>query len=129
MDRAHDPDIWSARVNNNLRIIFHKKRAVILLLYAGYHEDAYEWARRRRVETNATTGVIQLVTVREAVEDIAPRQNEEKWKRQQTLFEGLSRQDLLSAAGLSQMSQSVEKVVIIPSSSLTFNCNGSFGRN
>ncbi len=97
VDRAHDPDIWSARVNSDLRIIFHKKSAVILLLYAGHHEDAYGWARRRRVETNATTGAVQLVTVREAVVDIAPRQNEAEWKRRQSLFEGLSRQDLLSA--------------------------------
>src|SRR6202158_5479438 len=69
IDRSKDPNFWSIRVNLDLRIIVHKTASSILLAYVGHHDDAYAWAERRRIEAHPTTGAIQIVEVRERVED------------------------------------------------------------
>ena len=95
--RPRDPNFWSVRVNDDLRIIVHKTSA-ILLVYVGHHEVAYTWAERRRINRNSYTGSIQIEETRESVEDIALRQPENHGKsEQQTLFRDLSRHDFLSA--------------------------------
>ena len=95
--RPRDPDFWSVRVNDDLRIIVHKTSA-ILLVYVGHHEDAYTWTERRRINRNSYTGSIQIEETRESVEDIALRQPKNHGKiEQQTLFRDLSRHDFLSA--------------------------------
>jgi hypothetical protein len=72
IDRSKDPNFWSLRVNLDLRIIVHKTASSILLAYVGHHDDAYTWAERRRIEAHPKTGVIQIVEVRERVEEVAP---------------------------------------------------------
>jgi hypothetical protein len=47
--------------------------ASTLLAYVDHHGKAYAWAERRRVEAHPKTGAIQIVGVRERVEEIAPR--------------------------------------------------------
>ena len=71
IDRSHDPNFWSARVNRDLRLILHKTGASTLIAYVGHHDDAYAWAERRRIEEHPTTRAIQVVEVRERVEEIA----------------------------------------------------------
>jgi len=71
IDRSRDPHFWSIRVSGDLRIIVHKTEANFLLAYVGHHDDAYGWAERRRIEAHPRTGAIQIVEVRERVEDIA----------------------------------------------------------
>ncbi len=95
--RPRDPNFWSVRVNDDLRIIVHKTSAP-LLAYVDHHEDAYKWAARRRIGQNSYTGTIQIVEVRELVEDITLlEQNIHTKIEQQTLFRNLSRHDFLSA--------------------------------
>jgi hypothetical protein len=72
IDKSKDPNFWSIRVNLDLRIIVHKTPSSILLAYVGHHDDAYTWAVRRRIEVHPKTGVLQIVEVRELVEEIAP---------------------------------------------------------
>ena len=72
IDRSKDPDFWSVRVSRDIRIIVHKKGDSLLLAYVDHHDDAYAWAERRRIEAHPRTGAIQIVEVRERVEDIAP---------------------------------------------------------
>jgi mRNA-degrading endonuclease RelE of RelBE toxin-antitoxin system len=72
IDKSKDPNFWSIRVNLDLRIIVHKTASSILLAYVGHHDRAYDWAERRRIEAHPKTGVIQIVEVRERVEEIAP---------------------------------------------------------
>ena len=36
-----------------------------MLCYVGRHDDAYQWAERRRLETHPTTGAAQLVELQE----------------------------------------------------------------
>ena len=71
MTGAKEPGFWSARVNLDLRIILHRASENVVLCYVGRHDDAYQWAERRRLETHPTTGAAQLVELREVVQEIA----------------------------------------------------------
>jgi hypothetical protein len=71
IDKSKDPNFWSVRVSRDIRIIVHKTGASLMLAYVDHHDDAYKWAERRRIETHPATGAIQIVEVRERVEEIA----------------------------------------------------------
>jgi hypothetical protein len=111
IDKSKDPNFWSVRVSGGLRIIVHKTGDSVLLAYVGHHNDAYSWAERRRIETHPKTGAVQIVEVRERVEEIdaAPRQGAfhlgvpihgsvaaAAARLPALLFDRLSRDDLLS---------------------------------
>ncbi len=70
IERSRDANFWSMRVSGNLRIIVHKTEKSFLLAYVGHHDDAYGWAERRRIEVHPRTGAVQIVEVRERVEDL-----------------------------------------------------------
>ncbi len=72
IDRSKDPHFWSVRVSQDIRIVIHKTGADLLLAYVGHHDDAYAWAERRRIEAHPRTGAIQIVEMRELVEDVSP---------------------------------------------------------
>lgn len=72
IDRSKDPNLWSARVNRDVRLIVHKTGDSLLVAYVGHHDDAYAWAERRRIEAHPRTGAVQIVEVRERVEEMAP---------------------------------------------------------
>lgn len=71
IDKSKDPNFWSVRASRDIRIIVHKAGGSLMLAYVGHHDDAYSWAERRRIETHPTTGAVQIVEVRELVEEIA----------------------------------------------------------
>lgn len=71
IDKSKDANFWSARVNRDIRLIIHKTGDSLLVAYVGHHDDAYAWAERRRIEAHPRTGAIQIVEVRERVEDVA----------------------------------------------------------
>lgn len=71
IDKSKDPNFWSVRVNRDLRIIIHKTGGSVMLAYVDHHDNAYKWAERRRIETHPATGAIQIVEVRERVEEVA----------------------------------------------------------
>jgi mRNA-degrading endonuclease RelE of RelBE toxin-antitoxin system len=70
LDRAKDSNFWSVRVNADIRLIVHRTTSSILLAYVDHHDDAYRWAERRKIERHPTTGAMQLVEVRERVEEV-----------------------------------------------------------
>jgi hypothetical protein len=70
IERSRDPHFWSVRASGDIRIIIHKTAASFLLAYVGHHDDAYTWAERRRIEAHPATGAIQIVEVRERVDDL-----------------------------------------------------------
>ncbi|BBK44481.1 DNA helicase [Allostella vacuolata] len=72
IERSRDPHFWSARVNRDVRLIVHRTEASLLVAYVDRHDDAYAWAERRRIEAHPRTGAIQIVEVRERVEEMAP---------------------------------------------------------
>ncbi|HKN30961.1 MAG TPA: 3'-5' exonuclease [Roseiarcus sp.] len=71
VDKSKDENFWSVRVNRDIRIIIHRTEASMLLAYVDHHDKAYGWAARRRIEAHPKTGAIQIVEVRERVEEIA----------------------------------------------------------
>jgi mRNA-degrading endonuclease RelE of RelBE toxin-antitoxin system len=70
IEASKDPNFWSVRVNRDIRIIVHKTAQSFLLAYVDHHDDAYKWAVRRRIEAHPKTGAIQIVEVRERVEEL-----------------------------------------------------------
>lgn len=73
IDKSKDANFWSARVNRDIRLIVHKTGDSLLVAYVGHHDDAYAWAERRRIEAHPRTGAVQIVEVRERVEEVAPQ--------------------------------------------------------
>lgn len=71
LDKAKDKHFWSVRVGSDLRLIVHRSDESLLLCCAGHHDNAYQWAERRKLETHPQTGVAQLVEIREIVREIA----------------------------------------------------------
>ena len=102
IDRSRDPHFWSVRATSDIRIIIHKTEASFLLAYVGHHDDAYTWAERRRIEAHPRTGAIQIVEVRERVEEflippLAPAAEAEPLPAKTVLpFQSLSADELLA---------------------------------
>src|ERR1700731_1058965 len=72
IDKSKDANFWSVRVGRDLRLIVHKTADSLLVAYVGHHDRAYAWAERRRIEAHPSTGAIQIVEVRERVEETPP---------------------------------------------------------
>src|SRR5580692_3301507 len=70
VEKSKDRNFWSARVNLDLRLIVHRTEKSFLLCYVDHHDEAYDWARRRKLETHPKTGAAQLVELRETVKEI-----------------------------------------------------------
>ena len=70
LDKAKDKNFWSVRVSDGIRLIVHRSDTSLLLCYVGHHDNAYEWAERRRLETHPKTGAAQLVEIRETVMEV-----------------------------------------------------------
>ena len=90
--KAKDPNFWSIRVSRDVRLIVHRTGTSLLLCYVNHHDEAYQWAERRKVETHPKTGAAQLVEIRERVQEIAiPKyvEVEAKPERKPQLFSGL----------------------------------------
>lgn len=70
LEGARDPNFASVRVNRDIRLIVHRSQASLLVCYVAHHDEAYQWAQRRKLETHPKTGAAQLVEIRETVEEI-----------------------------------------------------------
>lgn len=70
LDKARDKNFWSVRVTRDIRLIVHRNDSSILLCYVDHHDNAYDWAERRKLETHPRTGAAQLVEIRETVQEI-----------------------------------------------------------
>ena len=57
-------------MSRDIRLIVHKTGTSLLLCYVNHHDDAYQWAERRRLETHPKTGAAQLVEIRERIQEI-----------------------------------------------------------
>lgn len=70
LDKAKDKHFWSVRVGSDIRLIVHKTDTGLLLCYVDHHDNAYNWAAKRKLETHPKTGAAQLVEIRETVKEI-----------------------------------------------------------
>lgn len=57
---AYDKNMRSVRVDDTYRAIVMQEGKVFLLLWVAHHDDAYDWARKKRCMLNHTTGSIQV---------------------------------------------------------------------
>lgn len=70
LEKAKDKRFWSVRVNSDLRLIVHKTESSLLLCFIGHHDNAYQWAECRKLETHPQTGAAQLVEIRETIKEV-----------------------------------------------------------
>lgn len=70
LDKARDKRFWSVRVNKDIRLIVHRDDESLLLCYVDHHDEAYNWASRRKLQTHPKTGAAQLIEIRERVQEI-----------------------------------------------------------
>jgi superfamily I DNA/RNA helicase len=70
LNKCKDQNFWSLRVNENVRIIAHRTSDMVTLCYIDRHDEAYQWAERRRFEVHPETGAAQIVEIRETVREI-----------------------------------------------------------
>jgi mRNA-degrading endonuclease RelE of RelBE toxin-antitoxin system len=70
LEKAKDKNFWSVRVSGDIRLIVHKSDTSLLLCYVDHHDQAYDWAERRKLETHPKTGAAQLVEIRETVKEV-----------------------------------------------------------
>jgi hypothetical protein len=100
IDKSKDPNFWSVRVSQDVRIVVHRMASSLLLAYVDHHDKAYAWAERRRIEAHPRTGAIQIVEARELMEEDALAASASRpgatAPRQPRLFEDLTDDDLLS---------------------------------
>ncbi len=59
--RSPSDHVWSARLDNQYRVILHKDNGKVAILHVNKHDDAYHWARNHRVSENQFTGGLQLL--------------------------------------------------------------------
>jgi hypothetical protein len=95
LDRARDPNFWSVRVNDDIRLIVHRTAASLLLCYVGHHDAAYGWAERRRIERHPTTGAAQLVELPERAEPAIDPRVKPAGAAERPLFSAVSNERLL----------------------------------
>lgn len=57
-----DGNLYSVKIDDTYRGIVMRQKAegVYLLLWVDHHDEAYEWAKRRRVAVNPMTGTLQV---------------------------------------------------------------------
>jgi hypothetical protein len=70
LDHARDPRFASVRVSRDLRLIVHRTDNSLMICYAGHHDEAYAWARRRKLETHPRTGAAQMVEIVETRREV-----------------------------------------------------------
>lgn len=97
LENAKDPDFWSARVSRDIRLIIHRAAQSLLVCYVGHHDAAYAWAEGRKLTTHPKTGALQIVEIRELVQEIPVYvQTEIAMPAEPLLFADISEESLLS---------------------------------
>ena len=69
---AQDKKIYSVRIDNTYRgiVVRQPETGVYLLLRVDHHDEAYEWASRKRCEVNPKTGAVQVFDVQTIQEEV-----------------------------------------------------------
>jgi superfamily I DNA/RNA helicase len=92
---AMDDHIRSARVNQNYRAIIKipdiNSKNVYTLLWVDSHDEAYNWAKRKRIIVNNTTNIVEIfdAITKDEVANVIPQKTTDK-----KLFDWLSDKDL-----------------------------------
>ena len=70
LNSGMDKKIYSVRIDDSYRgiVVRQQETGVYLLLWVDHHNEAYQWASRKRCEVNPNTGAIQVYDVQTVVE-------------------------------------------------------------
>ncbi len=73
LSKGVDQKIYSVRIDDTYRgiVVRQPETGVYLLLWVDHHDEAYQWAARKRCEVNPKTGAIQVFDVQMVVEEPA----------------------------------------------------------
>lgn len=87
---AGDPSLRSVRIDQDYRAIVAKPPAgnVFLLLWVDKHDDAYQWAMRKRLRIHPSTGGIQLIQIDQP-------EVPQKQERNHRIFEAFSHDQIM----------------------------------
>ena len=68
-----DKKIFSVRIDDTYRgiVVRQQEVGVYLLLWVDHHDEAYQWAARKKCEVNPKTGAIQVFDVKTMVEKVS----------------------------------------------------------
>lgn len=90
LNKGIDKKIYSVRIDDTYRGIVARESetGVYLLLWVDHHDEAYDWAARKRCEVNKITGAIQIFDVQITAEESAVPAPE-------ALFHSISDKELL----------------------------------
>ena len=68
LTRSRNNNICSGRISQDLRAIIYKDGESWILLYAGHHDDSYNWSEKRNIARHNITGAFQITVFVESVE-------------------------------------------------------------
>ena len=90
LNKGIDKKIYSVRIDDTYRgiVVREEETGVYLLLWVDHHDEAYDWAARKRCEVNKKTGAVQIFDVQTVEETVTVPKAE-------ALFKALSDDDLL----------------------------------
>ena len=71
IQNASEPNMRSVRIDDTYRAILIREEGtnVYLLLWVDHHDEAYDWAIRKRCVLNHATGSIQIYEIQEATQE------------------------------------------------------------
>lgn len=70
IDTAKDKNLFSIRVNQDIRIIVYKDGDNYIFCYTDHHDDSYKWAEKRVLNKNESSGIVQFVKIEEIEQKI-----------------------------------------------------------
>lgn len=87
---AQDKKICSVRIDNTYRgiVVRQPETRVYLLLWVDHHDEAYEWAARKRCEVNPKTGAVQVFDIQTIKEEVVV-------SKEESLFAAITNDQLL----------------------------------
>lgn len=90
LNKGIDKKIYSVRIDDTYRgiVVREEETGVYLLLWVDHHDEAYDWAARKRCEVNKKTGAVQIFDVQTVAEEAAAPAAD-------ALFKDVSDSDLL----------------------------------
>lgn len=71
---AADKKIYSVRIDDTYRgiVVRQQETGVYLLLWVDHHDEAYDWAKRKKCEANPVTGNVQVFDIQHAYDEVQP---------------------------------------------------------
>ena len=76
IESSADAKIYSVRIDDAYRgiVVREQDTGVYLLLWVDHHDEAYDWARRKRCAVNPKTGTLQVYDVKDEEGNVVRKQ-------------------------------------------------------